>query len=650
LNFQYGQRGSGRGGRGQERGHQQAQNRGQKYERKKYRDEPVRPRYDHTHYLQANCQFTVRAGQDYSVQAADPDVLVDWDMIEQVKLSVCSDQATSCPICLFPPRAAKMSECGHVFCWTCILHYLALSDDKWRPCPICHKDITKAGLRSVQVESRRNYASGETIAMTLMKRERHSLLAVPATSSFLADNPEITDAEVETNFVKLFTASPDQVKTEILDKERQELEQQWEEEKDQPEACFVQEAVKLLDQRQMETLLRPAVAKKQKPSPVKQELKMPEIQTLSLSSPTSPAEFVDPFAEEATETAASPVAEDQEARPRNVSGVSQVSSDSVSSAEEGGEDAEEGVTVTDLDISTVQSQEAASDSGQPRQVFYFYQSSDGQPIFLHALNVQMLVKQYGALEKCPPVIQAQILEKEGAVMSDQLRDRLRYLKHLPVSTNFEVAELELCGLVDKETMAAFREQVEARRRARSRKLREERRREKKIQQEEARLLGFPGRMVRVESDYCSAAASEPAPAATSSQFPAMAAADQEVEAAAPQPSGAATLSFANITKTKPVSAAVPAPAPASAAGTTWACLGSVKPLVARQVARPRDSEDEEAEHAAPPPPQLASLGDTLAAALEAADTGTKQGKKGGKKGRGKTLLLTGGGGAARPHY
>merc|ERR1719410_2761942 len=119
-------------------------------------------------------------------------------------------------------------------------------------------------------------------------------------------------------------------------------------------------------------------------------------------------------------------------------------------------------------------------------------------------------------------------------MSDQLRDRLRYLKHLPVSTNFEVAELELCGLVDKETMAAFREQVEARRRARNRKLREERRREKKIQQEEARLLGFPGRMVRVESDYCSA-----------------------------PPSGAATLSFANITKTKPVSAAVPAPAPTS---------------------------------------------------------------------------------------
>ena len=97
--------------------------------------------------------------------------------------------------------------------------------------------------------------------------------------------------------------------------------------------------------------------------------------------------------------------------------MSQVSSDSVSSAEDGGEDAEEGVTVTDLDISTVQSQEAASDSGQPRQVFYFYQSSDGQPIFLHALNVQMLVKQYGALEKCPPVIQAQVSIKSLGIVT-----------------------------------------------------------------------------------------------------------------------------------------------------------------------------------------------------------------------------------------
>ena len=31
-----------------------------------------------------------------------------------------------CPICLYPPKAAKMTRCGHVFCWCCILHYLKL--------------------------------------------------------------------------------------------------------------------------------------------------------------------------------------------------------------------------------------------------------------------------------------------------------------------------------------------------------------------------------------------------------------------------------------------------------------------------------------------------------------------------------------------
>lgn len=42
-----------------------------------------------------------------------------------------------------------------------------------------------------------------------------------------------------------------------------------------------------------------------------------------------------------------------------------------------------------------------------KQTFFcVVQSSDGQPIFLHALNVQMLVQEYGTLENCPPVIRS----------------------------------------------------------------------------------------------------------------------------------------------------------------------------------------------------------------------------------------------------
>ena len=41
----------------------------------------------------------------------------------------------------------------------------------------------------------------------------------------------------------------------------------------------------------------------------------------------------------------------------------------------------------------------------------------GQPIFLHAVNVQMLVRQFGSFEFCPKVIRGKILEKDSTSMT-----------------------------------------------------------------------------------------------------------------------------------------------------------------------------------------------------------------------------------------
>lgn len=630
LNFQYDSRGR---TTGQNRGNF---NRGyNKPARRKYQDAGPRVKYDHTHYLQANCQFIVRDDQDYSVQMVDPDKLVDWDMIEQVELRVCSDDQTSCPICLFPPVAAKMSNCGHVFCWSCILHYLALSDDDNRPCPICQVTMTKHGLKSVKILTQHNYTQGEVVSMTLMKRERNSLFAVPATNNFIADFPGIDATDVDAKHCKLIRASAQQVVSLILDRERRELEFQWQEEMNQPESCFVQEAIQLLDKRQHENSLKPVIKKKL--SPTKVDMKMPEIQNLSLESPTETTHAEDPFADEKNANT--------DVRPRNVSGVS---SDSVSSTEDVTEIADEGVTLGDLDISTVQAEPAA---GQPRQVFYFYQSSDGQPIFLHALNVQMLVKQFGTLEKCPTVIKAKILEKEGSVMTEELRDRLRYLRHLPVPTNFEVAELEMNQMLSEETMKLFKDQVEKRKRNRDRKLRDEKRREKKIKHEEDRMMGFPGRMRRLESELVTNY-KENDGQGTFEQYPAMASSSDNMAINSDTSSSASAFSFANITRSKPMSTVKPSASPAEAvtttSGPTWSCLGSVKPMIRSrptQVAADSDQDEENGDYV--PPPARASLGDTLAAALEAQAAGVgaqAKGKK-GKKGRGKTVLLSG---TARP--
>nr|CAD7403151.1 unnamed protein product [Timema poppensis] len=41
-------------------------------------------KYNKEQFLQANCQFVVKADGDYSVYSTNPDILVDWGLIEQI--------------------------------------------------------------------------------------------------------------------------------------------------------------------------------------------------------------------------------------------------------------------------------------------------------------------------------------------------------------------------------------------------------------------------------------------------------------------------------------------------------------------------------------------------------------------------------------
>ncbi|BGP14218.1 hypothetical protein JCM10213_005890 [Rhodosporidiobolus nylandii] len=117
-----------------------------------------RSRYVHTF------RFVVRPDGDYAPHLHDPDVHLDWPDILQVILPVSNssggarvDQAKeggkpACPICLSEPTAARMTKCGHVFCYPCILHYLALAEPgiKFRKCPVCHDSIYAKELKSVK--------------------------------------------------------------------------------------------------------------------------------------------------------------------------------------------------------------------------------------------------------------------------------------------------------------------------------------------------------------------------------------------------------------------------------------------------------------------------------------------------------------------
>lgn len=85
-------------------------------------------------------------------------------------------------------------------------------------------------------------------------------------------------------------------------------------------------------------------------------------------------------------------------------------------------------------------------------------------------------------------------------MTEDLRKRLRYLKHLPVTCQFEVVELDLSDYVSEDVLANFEKELCARAKRRLRREREERKREKKISEEVDMKWGrHPAPKLRIDS-------------------------------------------------------------------------------------------------------------------------------------------------------
>lgn len=111
-------------------------------------------------------------------------------------------------------------------------------------------------------------------------------------------------------------------------------------------------------------------------------------------------------------------------------------------------DEESNLTLQDVDIA------AACDSSK---YYYFYQADDGQHLYLHNVNMRMLQAMYGNIENSPPIITGKVLQMQNCSMTEDLRRRLKFLQHLPVSCQFEVAEIKMNNsLISNEILDRFR--------------------------------------------------------------------------------------------------------------------------------------------------------------------------------------------------
>lgn len=511
LNFNYG----GRRGPEKTKGRSSWQSDGyQGYGRRKGSSKRVL--YNKEQYLQANYQFIVKDDGDYTLHTVDPDVLVDWDAIEQIRVS--GHEISSCPICLEQPTAAKMTRCGHIYCWPCILHYLALGEQTWRKCPICYESVHEKDLKSTRTEKFPMYKVGQTITMQLMKKERGTIYAMPKSlwEKREGNMMSITDDARKSAGMKVLTADKEYIKNQIIDVERCELERK-NREAETSEVAFIDSALHHLKARE-ENLMRRHSSSSFASEPASPKIECSQSDQIHIPAQNA-TEYICAFSNE--EVPSNKQA--QTDTPTCTKTDPDVPSEELAQTDTPSkEDSDEPEIGTIMPEDVLPLEEAAEnleiphlEGDSPKNInnsFYFYQAEDGQRIFLHALNARCLVKEYGGLEHSPQTITAKIVEMESVFMTEELRKRLRYLSHLPLTSEFQVAELDLRPpTLSRDTLNCFADDIEHRKRLRQKRVRYEKRWSKKIQDEEIRRLGISPGMKIVKSALCSQIVSENRP-------------------------------------------------------------------------------------------------------------------------------------------
>lgn len=144
-------------------------------------------------------------------------------MIEQIIVPVPEEeQSYICPICLDYPLVPKLTLCGHLFCWTCLLRYIEFGGKKWRSCPICFESILGSELKSVKLNPKKSQAIENKFTFILMHRCCHLDLLVPVAepSSALLEYP-LNDTSAE--YSKAILVSPKFVIENVIEAEFKEL-------------------------------------------------------------------------------------------------------------------------------------------------------------------------------------------------------------------------------------------------------------------------------------------------------------------------------------------------------------------------------------------------------------------------------------------
>jgi len=96
------------------------------------------------------------------------------------------------------------------------------------------------------------------------------------------------------------------------------------------------------------------------------------------------------------------------------------------------------------------------------QTYYYYQAASGLPIYLHPLDIRILLAHFNSYSAFPDTIAIRVDAFSESTVNDDLRKRCKYLAHLPQGADVVFIEANLEGVVGSEGLKNFEGLLESR--------------------------------------------------------------------------------------------------------------------------------------------------------------------------------------------
>jgi hypothetical protein len=87
--------------------------------------------------------------------------------------------------------------------------------------------------------------------------------------------------------------------------------------------------------------------------------------------------------------------------------------------------------------------------------YFYYQAASGLPIFLHPLDIRILLSHFSSYSSFPDTISVRVEACEEGTVNDDLRKRCKYLAHMPEGSDVVFIEADVSGVVGAENMKNF---------------------------------------------------------------------------------------------------------------------------------------------------------------------------------------------------